>query len=117
MAGMNKAFKASSLIECVVASIILLVSFAITMEMLTQVTLRESDPSESVAMELALRQCRREYGDGRHLPGNYSREHDWGTVEITIQDYGKGIQHISIKALPARGMKAMRYDYLVKEEL
>ena len=111
MAGMNKAFKASSLIECVVASIILLVS------LLTRVTLRESDPSESVAMELALRQWRREYGDGRHLPGNYSREHDWGTVEITIQDYGKGIQHISIKALPARGMKAMRYDYLVKEEL
>ena len=117
MAGMNKAFKASSLIECVVASIILLVSFAITMEMLTRGTLRESDPSESVAMKLALRQWRREYGDGRHLPGNYSREHDWGTVEITIQDYGKGIQHISIKALPARGMKAMRYDYLVKEEL
>lgn len=117
MAGLNKSLKASSLIECVVASVILLASFAITMEMLTRVTLKESDPAENVRMELALRECRREYGDGLHAPGNYSREHDWGTMEISIRDYGAGLQHISIKALPSRGVKVVRYDYLVKEGL
>ncbi|WP_099293127.1 MULTISPECIES: hypothetical protein [unclassified Butyricimonas] len=117
MAGLNKSLEASSLIECVVASVILLASFAITMEMLTRVTLKESDPAENVKMELSLRECRREYGDGCHVPGNYSRENDWGTLEITIRQYGCGLQHISIKALPRRGVKNVRYDYLVKEEL
>ena len=117
MAGLNKSLSASSLIECVVASVILLTSFAITMEMLTRVTLKESDPVENVKMELSSRECRREYGDGRHAPGNYSRECDWGTLEITIRQYAPGLQHITIKALPLRGMKNVRYDYLVKEAL
>ena len=58
---------------------------------LNRVTLTGDDPAENVSMELTARQCRREYGDGLHLPGKYTREYDWGTVEIVITDYSFGI--------------------------
>ena len=67
-------------------------------------------------MELAARQCRREYGDGLHLPGKYTREYDWGTVEIVITDYSFGIRQLTVTALPVRGRKSMKYDYLIKVE-
>ena len=97
MAGLNRELQASSLLECIVAAVILLASFMIT-------------------MELAARQCRREYGDGLHLPGKYTREYDWGTVEIVITDYSFGIRQLTVTALPVRGRKSMKYDYLIKVE-
>lgn len=116
MAGLNRELQASSLLECIVAAVILLASFIITMETLTRVTLTGDDPAENVSMELATRQCRREYGDGLHLPGKYTREYDWGTVEIVIANYSFGIRQLTVTALPARGRKSMKYDYLIKVE-
>ena len=60
MAGLNRELQASSLLECIVAAVILLATFMITMETLTRVTLTGDDPSENVSMELAARQCRRD---------------------------------------------------------
>ena len=98
------------------AAVILLASFMIATETLTRVTLAGDDPAENVSMELAARQCRREYGDGLHLPGKYTREYDWGTVEIVITDYSFGIRQLTVTALPVRGRKSMKYDYLIKVE-
>ena len=106
MAGLNRELQASSLLECIVAAVILLASFMITMETLTRVTLTGDDPAENVSMELTARQCRREYGDGLHLPGKYTREYDWGTVEIVITDYSFGIRQLTVTALPVRGRKS-----------
>lgn len=114
MVGIKKKLPASSLLECIVAAVILLVTFAITMETLTRVTLTGDDPAVNVSVELTLRQCRREYGDGRHVPGKYSREQEWGTVEIEISEYAGGMQRLTIQALPSRGMKSVQYDYLIK---
>ena len=52
MAGLNRELQASSLLECIVAAVILLASFMITMETLTRVTLTGDDPAENVSMEL-----------------------------------------------------------------
>lgn len=116
MAGLNRELQASSLLECIVAAVILLASFMITMDTLTRVTLAGDDHAENVSMELTTRQCRREYGDGLHLPGKYTREYDWGTIEIVIADYSFGIRQLTVTALPARGRKSMKYDYLIKIE-
>ena len=97
-------------------AVILLASFMITMETLTRVTLTGDDPAENVSMELAARQCRREYGDRLCLSGKYTKEYDWGTVEIVIADYSFGLRQLTVTALPARGRKLMKYDYLIKVE-
>ena len=116
MAGLNRELQASSLLECIVAAVILLASFMITMETLTRVTLTGDDPAENVSTELAARQCRREYGDRLCLSGKYTKEYDWGTVEIVIADYSFGLRQLTVTALPARGRKLMKYDYLIKVE-
>lgn len=51
MAGLNRELQASSLLECIVAAVILLASFMIATETLTRVTLTGDDPAENVSME------------------------------------------------------------------
>ena len=116
MAGLNRELQASSLLECIVAAVILLASFMMTMETLSRVTLTGDGPGENVSMGLAVRQCRREYGDRLCLSGKYTKEYDWGTVEIVIADYSFGLRQLTVTALPARGRKLMKYDYLIKVE-
>ena len=48
MAGLNRELQASSLLECIVAAVILLASFMIATETLTRVTLAGDDPAENV---------------------------------------------------------------------
>lgn len=50
------------------------------------------------------------------LSGKYTKEYDWGTVEIVIADYSFGLRQLTVTALPARGRKLMKYDYLIKVE-
>lgn len=114
MAGINKKLVASSLLECIVAAVIMLACFVITMDTLTRITLTGNDPLLNVSIEMALRQGYREYEDGEHLPGKYSRDFDWGTMEVELLNYSESIQQLIITAVPTKGIKSVKYNYLVK---
>ena len=114
MAGLNKKLVASSLLECITASVIMLACFGITMETLTRVTLTGNDPVLNVSIEMALRQGYREYSDGEHLPGKYSKDFDWGTLEVEITGYSENLYQLILVAVPTKGIKSVKYNYLVK---
>lgn len=116
MAGLNRELQASSLLECIVAAVILLASFMITMETLTRVTLTEMNPAEKFQWNWQARNVVGNTGDRLCLSGKYTKEYDWGTVEIVIADYSFGLRQLTVTALPARGRKLMKYDYLIKVE-
>lgn len=114
MAGINVRLPGSSLLECIVAAVIMLICFEITMEMLTRMTLTGNDPVENVTIELAIRQAFREYGDGEHANGKYNKTEEWGSLEIELSPYGKGIQRLTLVATPTQGIQAVKCDYLIK---
>lgn len=112
---LNRKLVASSLLECVVAAVIMLFSFGVTMEMLTRILLSGSDTEIGVMVEVTIKEVFREYGNGSCLPGKYSRKYDWGIVDIEVSEYLAALQHLTIIAVPAKGVKAIRYDYLIKK--
>lgn len=114
MVVLSRKLEASSLPECIVASVILLVCFLIVMETLTRVMLAERNPIVDVSVECALRWGHREYGNGKYFPGKYTREYDWGTLEIELKDYSVNLRQLTLTALPGKGTRTVRYDYLIE---
>ena len=110
---LNKRLKAASLLECIVAGIIMLVCFILTMEVLTRITLYSREDSVSVAIEIAMKQKYREYLDRKVLPGKYRTEYDWGVLEAGISDYYGSLKHLTLIASPLQGGNPVRYDCLI----
>ena len=115
MVVLNRKLLASSLLECVVAAVILLVSFGVTMEILTRIMLSGNDAETTVMLEVSIKEVWQEYRNGTGLPGKYSRKYDWGTVEVEVSEYLAPLQHLIIIAVPAKGSRTVRYDYLIKK--
>lgn len=116
MAALNVRLAASSVLECVVAAILLLICFGITMETLTRITLQGNDPGEYLTVELAIKQTFREYECGTFANGKYHREYAWGAIAVVLSDYSAGIQRLTLTAFPMKGIKAVKYDYLIKRK-
>lgn len=112
MAGM----KASSVVECVVAGLIVCVTFMCAMEILTRIAVSRVDDGVQVAMELAVRRTYREVADRLPAGEHYGREYEWGRVEVEIKDYHMDIKRLTITAVPAGTGRGIRYNYLVREQ-
>ncbi len=63
------ALKASTLVETIIASVIFMCVFVISLETVSRLTVREDDNTVLVEADYRIKECLREYGDGRHADG------------------------------------------------
>ncbi|GHV01671.1 hypothetical protein FACS1894159_09840 [Bacteroidia bacterium] len=93
--------KASTLVETLVASVIFLVMFAISLETIVRLAVRRDDDTVYVVAEGETARLFREYASaGERLPGTTVKEYDWGTITIAIgpcRDYPR-LQVVDVSA-------------------
>ena len=85
--GALRRISGSTLVETMVASVIFLCVFVISLETVSRLTLSENDTVVLVEADHRIKENFRQYGDGRHEEGLYTREYDWGRVTVVIRPY------------------------------
>lgn len=113
MARLKRKLKASSIPECVVASVILMLSFVLSFDMLGHFLKAGQQQQEVLPAELALKRCYPEFAGGQYPDGSYERE--WGEVkvEILLEPYSPGIQKLT---LSVKWIPLLKYEYLIERQ-
>ena len=114
MARLKHKLPASSLVECVVASVIWMGTFMLVMEILIRVTFKEPNPDENLIISLEIKRCYLEYVEGNYKVGKYTRCCDWGTLEIELEPYLGRVRRLTIEVCPFKGENKWKYKYLIK---
>lgn len=106
---------ASSVPECVVASVILMIVFMITFGSLSR--LGGTTPAGS-AMEVitALQAVRTEYEDGRHPEGTFDHECLGIKVNVLLEKDYPGVQKLTLTAFSIHGKPAVTFRYLIEKK-
>ncbi len=103
------------MIEAIVASLIFLAVFAISLSTVTGFTLREDEGYVLLEAERRLEACIDRYGSGTWPEGAYEEEHAWGKITINITPY-EGFENIQAVTLAARltgSRKTIEYRSLI----
>ena len=115
MALLTKKITAATLPEVVVASVVWLLFFLLTLGVLVYVGTSRTDNSDLLAAEMELRACRTE---ANRMAANetVTRSYEWGKIEIRKEQYAEGVVRIWLKATVERGGKEIRYTCLAQEK-
>lgn len=97
--------KASSLIEVIVSSVILLIAFAISMDTLVRLSTTQNKVDEVVQMEMDIRACLKK----EHCKEETIR-YEWGEIEITLQALGNGLTHITYSVQMNHQQKKIAFE-------
>lgn len=111
-----KYVKASTLIETIVASIIMLVAFGAAMHTATQLTVSKDDCYTLIEADYRVKACLAEYADGEHHSGTYYKEYDWGKITIRVSQYRDYdyLQQIVVFAAISRSFKHIERRHIIK---
>lgn len=108
-------WKASSLPECVVASVILMTVFFLSVEILVRLTSKVREQESVVALSAALQEGLYEFDDGIHAEGKYTFIYGEIRVEASLTLYNTRIQQLVLTAWPAHeGSPVKRYHLIQK---
>ncbi len=106
---------ASSLPECVVASVILMTVFLLSLEILSRLSGRVEEQESVVALAAALQEGLRELDDGAHTEGNYTFVFGDIRVEASLTLYDTHIQQLVLTAWPAQGGSCVKRYHLIQK--
>ena len=97
---LHTQLKASSLLEAVVASILFMTVFTLSLETIGRITLHGEDHHTLIAMDNALQNARKEYTQQPHENISLTRDFPWGTLDITLSSYQESpdLQLLRLKA-------------------
>lgn len=110
----KKYWQASSIPECVIASVILMIVFFMSLEILSRMTL-QATRKESVLCQLtALQEGLRKFGDGKHAEGTYTFIHDGVKVEATLVVYGFHTQKLVLSVFSSQGLICVKRYHIIK---
>ncbi|WP_417012987.1 hypothetical protein [Alistipes sp.] len=83
----HRRMRAASLVEAIVAAVVLLIAFAATMELLPRLTLRDDDGLAVAEAECRVAQAFDKYGSGLWPAGEYAERYDGGELTIRVEPY------------------------------
>ena len=106
-------WKASSLPECVVASVILMTVFLLSVEILARLAGKVREQESVVALSAALQEGLYELDDGAHTEGNFI----YGEirVEASLTLYDARIQQLVLTAWPVQGGSCIERYHLIRK--
>lgn len=115
MGKLNVCLRGSTLLETIVASVLFLLVFAISLETTTRLTASSRDAGILIEVDYRLNECFREYSSIKYFNGEYERTYDWGNIHVDISQYGsyKQLRHISLKACIANSHKVLEFNHIV----
>lgn len=109
---MKNSVKASSLAETIVAALILLITFMVTMETLGRLIISAGSGTGEIACIAALQQCCRENQED-FLPGQSEiQQYEWGELQIKVEPYTYGLYQVTLKARVGEGKREIVFIYL-----
>jgi hypothetical protein len=114
MVGMKKYLKAGTLVEVIVASVIFMIVFAISLHTVTRLAV---NPREGVDIALAdcfVRSCIREFSDGLHENGEWERTYDRLLIRIELAQYRdyETLQELTVSTIVNR--KRLEYKHIIE---
>lgn len=115
--GYNILVKASTIIEVVVASVIFMLIFCLSLEMLTKI---HQDAKNTEALQIIM--DRNDYVQmvktGEFGYGNYLKNFDWGEISVKIQPYmkHKSLHDIHFTGKMKNGKSLFEYRFLKENE-
>lgn len=104
-------WKASSLPECVVASVILMTVFLLSVEILARLAGKVREQESVVALSEGLY----ELDDGAHTEGNYTFIYGEIRVEASLTLYDARIQQLVLTAWPVQGGSCIERYHLIRK--
>ena len=100
--------KASSLIEVIVSSLIMLIAFAISMDTLVRLSSTGSNDEDIVQMEMDIRECVK-----RNRVKEEAITYEWGEIVITKNDIGNGLVHITYSVNAVKQRKKIDFEKII----
>lgn len=107
--------RAASLVEAIVAAVVLMIVFATTMELLPSLSVRDDDGLRIAEAEYRMACVLRKYGSGIWPEGEYAEPYDGGEVTIRVEryrDYGD-LQRLRVRVRIAGCRKRIEHEQLV----
>lgn len=116
MGALKPKLPGNTLPEIIVASILFLAVFAISLETLTRLTVRDDEGLTYVEADRRIGECRREFSDGLHPVGIYEKVYDWGGITASIAPYRDytNVQELTLVAAIRENRKHIEYKYLIE---
>ena len=106
-------WKASSLPECIVASVILMIFFLLSMEILVRLAGKVGEQESVVALSSALREGFYALADGTHAEGDYTFIYGEIRIESSLSLYDTRIQQLELTACPLQGGSCIKRYHLI----
>ena len=113
--GALKRLSAASLLEAVVASVVLLIVFAASMETVVRLTATPSEDVACVDADYRAACTANEIRQGAFSEGTTELSYGWGTLTVLIEPYAScpALWQATLTVKIAGGRKRMEYRYLV----
>jgi len=108
--------KAASLVEAVVAAVVLLVVFAATMELLPRLSVRDDEAPALAEAEYRATQVFAEYASGLWPAGRYTERYDGGEATVLVEPYRQysDVQLITVEVRTDGSRKRIIHRQLVE---
>lgn len=106
------------MLETIVASVIFLVIFAISLETITRLTSSPRGVEALIEADFRLKECFGEYSSPKYTDGDYERTYDWGNIHIDVSAYMhyRQLRHISLTTVVAGSRKVIKFNHIVAIE-
>ena len=109
MVVLKKKIKASSLLEVMTASVIMLIVFTVTMDTFTRLLPGGMELADVMKAENVLFRIKNREAEKPGTESYREEEYDWGKVVIERTDYRKGIEKLTLTAFPTHGNRRITY--------
>lgn len=117
MARISADLRGSTVIECVVASIIMMVVFMAVMEIVVRLSGYGGVNDRHLEMVVAVKECCRDFSARLPERGDVvSRPYPWGIVRAEVKPYRGDVLVLVLKAIPDKGGREVMLRYLVKKK-
>lgn len=107
---------ALSLIEVIVASVIFLAVFMISLHTVVSLVGRQNDDAIYIVADMAIKSTYAEYVLGNINMPEYKKEYSWGDITGRLNLYGdySGIEELTLIARLSPGGREIVYKYLIE---
>ena len=108
--------KGNTLIEVVTASVIFMIVFSMTMNILSGLSARSNNRANHIIMERDLKAGVESIKNNGIPDGEKVRYYEWGEMRIGISEYKDNLCRIDMQAVSGNGKLKMYYTFLAQNK-
>lgn len=117
MAILKAKIQASTLMEVIVASLIMLIVFALSMDVMSKLFISMNSDALSIEIENEMNQQISYYSKGSQSIGTYEHIYKWGYISVTINEYDKSLLLLTVTAKSTASKQSIFYNTLIKKSI